>query len=154
MPDSPSLLLNLPAGDDLARDTRVFEKTLALLGRAAEGIVGRKNLMLFSVGFGETDLNGIWLPDLRYYPELERNLNDGNVAVYSIDLFGSRRGSPAGPGIASSLVLDRQRHRRRLLRDLHQLRHADEGGGEGHRRLLPACRTAPSIRAGPRVTAR
>jgi VWFA-related protein len=104
MPDSPSLLLNLPAGDDLARATRVFEKTLALLGRAAEGIVGRKNLMLFSVGFGDVDPSGIWVPDTRYYPSLERNLNDGNVAVYAIDLSGSRRGAPAGPGIASSLA--------------------------------------------------
>ena len=101
--DSPSLLLNLPAGDDLARATRIFEKTLALLGRAAEGIVGRKNLMLFSVGFGDVEPSGIWVPDPRYYPTLERNLNDGNVAVYSIDLFGARRGAPAGPGIASSL---------------------------------------------------
>jgi VWFA-related protein len=101
--DSPSLLLNLPAGDDLARASRVFEKTLALLGRAAEGIVGRKNMMLFTVGFGDVDPSGLWVPDPRYYPTMERNLNDGNVAVYSIDLFGARRGAPAGPGIASSL---------------------------------------------------
>jgi VWFA-related protein len=104
MADSPSLLLNLPAGDDLAKATRIFEKTLALIGRAAEGIVGRKNLMLFSVGFGDTDPSGIWVPDTRYYPSLERNLNDGNVAVYAIDLAGSRRRAPAGPGIASSLA--------------------------------------------------
>jgi VWFA-related protein len=102
--DSPSLLLNLPAGDDLGRATGVFEKTLTLLGRAAEGIVGRKNLMLFSIGFGETEPRGIWVPDTRYYPDLERSLNDGNVAVYAIDLVGSRRGGPAGPGIASSLA--------------------------------------------------
>jgi VWFA-related protein len=102
--DSPSLLLNLPAGEDLAKATRVFEKTITLLGRAAEGIVGRKNLMLFSVGFGETDPSGIWVPDTRYYPDLERSLNDGNMAVYAIDLLGSRRGAPSGPGIASSLA--------------------------------------------------
>jgi VWFA-related protein len=103
MADSPSLLLNLPAGDDLAKASRIFEKTIALLGRAAEGIVGRKNLMLFSVGFGDVEPSGLWLPDPRYYPTMERNLNDGNVAVYSIDLFGARRAAPAGPGIASSL---------------------------------------------------
>jgi hypothetical protein len=45
----------------------------------------------------------LWVPDTRYYPALEQNLNNGNVAVYSIDLLGSRRGSPASPGIASSL---------------------------------------------------
>jgi len=102
--DSPSLLVNLPAGRDLARETRVFEDAIALLGRAAEGIVGRKNLLLFSIGFGETDPNGVWLPDVRYYPRMDKNLNDGNVAVYAIDLLGSRRGSPGGPGIASSLA--------------------------------------------------
>jgi VWFA-related protein len=102
--DSPSLLLNLPAGKDLARETRVFELTLALLGRAAEGIVGRKNLMLFSVGFGDVDSFGMWTPDTRYYPQLEQNLNDGNVAVYAIDMVGGRRLGAATPGIASSLT--------------------------------------------------
>ena len=102
--DSPSLLLNLPAAGDLARETRVFEDAIALLGRAAEGIVGRKNLLLFSIGFGDTDSNGVWLPDVRYYPRMDKNLNDGNVAVYAIDLLGSRRGGPGGPGIASSLA--------------------------------------------------
>jgi VWFA-related protein len=101
---SPSLLVNLPAGADLARETRVFEETIALLGRAAEGIVGRKNLMLFSIGYGETGPNGVWLPDVRYYPRMEKNLNDGNVAVYAIDLLGSRRGGPGGPGLPSSLA--------------------------------------------------
>jgi VWFA-related protein len=101
--DSPSLLLNLPAGPDLARDSRVFEKAVALLGRAAQGIVGRKNLMLFSIGFGEVGPAGVWLPDTRYYPDLEQSLNDGNVAVYSIDLVGGRRVAPAAPGISSSL---------------------------------------------------
>ena len=100
--DSPSLLLNLPAALDLRRETGVFEETLALLGRAAEGIVGRKNLLLFSVGFGESDLGGMWIPDQRYYPEMEKSLNDGNVAVYAIDLVGSRRLGGA-TGISSSL---------------------------------------------------
>jgi len=100
--DSPSLLLNLPAGGDLARETRVFEEALGWVGRAAEGIVGRKNLLLFSVGFGDSDLGGMWIPDTRYYPEMERSLNDGNVAVYAIDLVGSRRVGPA-TGISSSL---------------------------------------------------
>jgi VWFA-related protein len=100
---SPSLLLNLPAGRDLMRETGRFEDALTLLGRAAEGIVGRKNLMLFSIGFGDTDSGGVWTPDPRFYPDIERSLNDGNVAVYAIDLVGSRRLGSGSPGIASSL---------------------------------------------------
>ncbi|MCP4245617.1 MAG: hypothetical protein GY778_01075, partial [bacterium] len=44
-------------------------------------------------GFGTLDgPGGYAIPDRRYYPELERALNDNNVAVYPIDLTvqGSR----------------------------------------------------------------
>lgn len=105
--DSPSLLLNLPAGKDLRRETAVFQEALELLGRAAEGIVGRKNLLLFSIGYGDTTfgslVDGVWRPDTRYYPEMKRSLNGGNVAVYGVDLLGNQRRGPAGPGLSSSL---------------------------------------------------
>ena len=97
---SPSLLVNLPAPKDLDRETRVFEAGLEVLGRAAEGIVGRKNLMLFSVGYGETR-GAVWTPDSRYYPDMEKSLNSGNVAVYALDLMGSRGGG-GGP-LSSSM---------------------------------------------------
>jgi VWFA-related protein len=92
-PDSPSLFVNLPTGKELMRQTLKLQEALGLLGRAAEGIVGRKNLMLFSLGWDdpEESLSG-WIPDPRYYPEMKESLNAGNVAVYSIDLLGSRRG--------------------------------------------------------------
>ena len=135
--DSPSLLLNLPAGEDLARESRVFEETIALLGRAAEGIVGRKNLMLFSIGFGETDSNGIWAKDVRYYPAMERNLNDGNVAVYAIDLLGGR-GGQGGVGMASSLSSIAGDTAGRYFDSFTNFRDSDQGSGEGDGGLLPA----------------
>ncbi len=98
---SPSLLVNLPPPKELDRETRVFEQGLEVLGRAAEGIVGRKNLVLFSIGFGETR-SAVWTPDSRYYPDMEKSLNSGNVAVYALDLMGSRGGGGSGP-LASSM---------------------------------------------------
>ncbi len=83
----PSLLRHLP--DDFAlrkRTPRMYE-ALQLLAEASGHIVGRKNLLLFSIGFGEIDrVSGTVLPDRRFYPPLERALNDNNVAVYPIDL--------------------------------------------------------------------
>lgn len=63
------------------------------LGRLAEAtgtIVGRKNLLMLTTGFGEE--KGFYRsePDPDHYPELETRLNDHNVAVYPIDL------TPAG----------------------------------------------------------
>ncbi|MDX1382414.1 MAG: VWA domain-containing protein [Thermoanaerobaculia bacterium] len=100
--DSPSLLLNLPRGRELRRETRVFQRTLGLVGRAAEGIVGRKNLVLISLGFGDTQ-GGIWTPDLRYYPDMEESLNAGNVAVYPVYTTATRTRSLSGAGISNSL---------------------------------------------------
>ncbi|HVR28800.1 MAG TPA: VWA domain-containing protein, partial [Thermoanaerobaculia bacterium] len=102
-PDSPSLSINLPADRDLSRSTRKVEQALSLLGHAAEGIAGRKNLLLFSVGFGEVGQSGMWTPDPRYYPDMEQSLNDGNVAVYSIDLISTSRGSPRERAINDAL---------------------------------------------------
>lgn len=100
---SPSLLINLPKGKALSRETRRIQNALELIGRASEGIVGRKNLMLFSAGFGDIDQIGVWTPDPRFYPPMKESLNTGNVAVYSIDLVGSRRGAPQGRDINDAL---------------------------------------------------
>ncbi len=100
---SPSLLLNLPKGQALAKRTRRLQHALELVGRASEGIVGRKNLMLFSAGFGDIDSIGVWTPDPRFYPPMKQSLNTGNVAVYGIDLLGSRRGSPGSRDINDAL---------------------------------------------------
>jgi VWFA-related protein len=92
--DSPSLLVNLPTGRTLSRQTRKLEQALEVIGQAAEGVVGRKNLILFSVGYGDIDDFGFFTPDPRYYPDMEQALNTGNVAVYAIDTLGSSRSDP------------------------------------------------------------
>ena len=89
-PNSPSLGANLPTGKELARRSRKLQEGLELLGFAAEGIAGRKNLVMFSLGFGEIGQFGSYTPDTRYYPPMREALNAGNVAVYTIDTMGSR----------------------------------------------------------------
>ncbi len=60
------------------------------LGRLAEAtgyLVGRKNLMMFTIGFGKDEYASLTTrPDPKLYPALEAKLNDNNVAVYPIDL--------------------------------------------------------------------
>ncbi len=104
-PDSPSLLLNLPTGKALSKETRKIQQAMGLIGRAAEGIVGRKNMILFSVGYGDIFFQDFpeWTPDPRYYPDMKQSLNAGNVAVYSIDLLGSVRGGIGGARVNDSL---------------------------------------------------
>jgi VWFA-related protein len=101
--DSPSLLVNLASGKTLSRQTRKLEEALAVIGQAAEGIVGRKNLVLFSVGFGDIDDFGLYTPDPRYYPNMEQSLNSGNVAVYAVDMLGAARSSPSQRVLNDSL---------------------------------------------------
>jgi VWFA-related protein len=84
---APSLLENLPKGKALRDATTNEYKALTVLARATKGIVGRKNLILFSIGFGQIDpQTGVARPDRRYYPELKDTLNNSNVAVYPLDL--------------------------------------------------------------------
>ncbi|MCB1058442.1 MAG: VWA domain-containing protein [Acidobacteria bacterium] len=82
----PSLAEFLPTGPDLGRKTRNIYKGLQVLADAAGHIQGRKNLLLFSLGFGDISRQGYYFPDVRYYPDTLEKLNDSNVAVYSIDL--------------------------------------------------------------------
>ncbi len=102
-PNSPSLLLNLPTGKTLAKQTRRIQSALTVLANAAEGIIGRKNLMMFSVGFGTVDQIGVYTPDPRYYEPMRQSLNNANVAVYAIDTLGARRGIPSGRDINDAL---------------------------------------------------
>src|SRR6185436_1700889 len=82
----PSLLAQLPKGKDLRDKTESIYDALAELSKAATPIVGRKNLLLFTIGFGQINSFGQYLPDPRYYPPTQQALNDANVAVYTIDL--------------------------------------------------------------------
>ncbi len=104
-PNSPSLAVNLPTGKELARRSRKLQQGLEVLGEAAEGIAGRKNLIMFSLGFGEIGQFGSYTPDTRYYPPMREALNAGNVAVYTIDTMGSRRRSIASASLNDSLSL-------------------------------------------------
>ena len=92
---APSLLAGLPAGKDAIRDAsgRIYG-ALELVAKAAAPIEGRKNLVFFSLGFGETDSFGVYTPDPRFYPSMAHALNDANVAVYSVDLLPTGLGGP------------------------------------------------------------
>ena len=83
---APSLLRHLPEGKTLRKQsTRIYDG-VRLLADASAYIVGRKNLLMFTIGFGELRGTGVAIGDPRYYPEMEQALNDANVAVYTIDL--------------------------------------------------------------------
>lgn len=81
-----SLKANLPSGNELSQQTRTIYAALTVLADATESIVGRKNLLLFGTGFGETSDFGLYRTDRRYMPKTIQTLNDNNVAVYAIDL--------------------------------------------------------------------
>ncbi len=83
---APSLLRNLPQGKTLRKQTGRIYDGIRLLADASAFIVGRKNMLMFTVGFGEFRGTGVPTGDPRYYPKMEQALNDANVAVYTIDL--------------------------------------------------------------------
>ena len=61
--------------------------SLGRLATSTSHIVGRKNVMFFTTGFGkENHLARATEPDPELYPPLEALLNDHNVAMYPIDL--------------------------------------------------------------------
>jgi len=100
----PSLLASLPQGDALRDRTTNLYDGLKLLGRAAEKITGRKNLLLFSNGIEH--IIGRTSPlDPVYYPPMMGALNDGNVAVYAIYLPSRRRLRPVNDTL-SQLTAD------------------------------------------------
>ncbi|MEJ2084670.1 MAG: VWA domain-containing protein [Acidobacteriota bacterium] len=82
----PSLRKNLPQGRELSKQTRRVYSAIDLLAESAGHITGRKNILLFSMGWGKIDTRNFntYIPDVRYYPTMVESLNDNNVAVYSI----------------------------------------------------------------------
>lgn len=86
---APSLFVSLPRGNALRDQTTRIYDALNVLAKAAGSITGRKNLLLFSNGFGEISSFGQfgqYVPDARFYPDMVHTLNDNNVAVYPIDV--------------------------------------------------------------------
>jgi len=82
----PSLRSGLAEPDELARATPTIEKALAALGEASTGIVGRKNLVLFTSGFGRMGSFGFYAVESRTFEPMVEALNAGNVAAYVADL--------------------------------------------------------------------
>ncbi len=82
----PSLVQGLPRGNDLRKETPRIYPALQLVGESVGSIRARKNLILFTTGFGQVNSWGQYLKDPRYYPPMMQTLNDNNVAVYTIDL--------------------------------------------------------------------
>lgn len=91
--DGPSLLRGLPTGGPSAG--RSVHHGLRQVAEALGPLQGRKNLLLFSIGFGEVDEFGTWSPDPRYYRPMMEALNDNNVAVYAVDLVPTAAGGAA-----------------------------------------------------------
>lgn len=133
----PSLAQNLPRGNDLKKSTTRIYSALQTLGEASGYIVGRKNLLMFSVGFGEpSDFSestgiltaqsrgasnwGTYRVDSRYYGNMMQSLNDSNVAVYTISLLKNIRNENEAQGILGNSLS--------LL--------ADDTGGEYHANFL------------------
>ncbi|HVR98168.1 MAG TPA: VWA domain-containing protein [Thermoanaerobaculia bacterium] len=87
----PSLIASLPRGKALLKETTTVYDGLRVVADAAGQTRGRKNLLLFTSGFGRVNNFGQATPDLRYYPAMVQELNDNNVAVYPIDLVGTSR---------------------------------------------------------------
>lgn len=103
--DGPSLRRHLPQGAELRDETTRIYSALEVLARAAGHIVGRKNLVLYSIGFGEIESPGFIVPDRRYYADTYRTLNDNNVAVYGVSMLRSTRvSSPAEASYDSALT--------------------------------------------------
>ncbi len=86
----------LPTGNDLRDATPTIYEALQVLADAAAPIRGRKNLVLFSIGFGDLNSIGQYTRDTRYHQPTVEALNGGNVAVYSVNL--------AEPGVDNRLA--------------------------------------------------
>jgi VWFA-related protein len=97
----PSLLRGLPRGRALLDATDTIYDALVEVAEATTPLVGRKNLVLLSTGFGEVNSFGQFVPEERYQEPMERALNDANVAVYAVDLASPELDLP----IASALSL-------------------------------------------------
>jgi VWFA-related protein len=92
--DSPSLFANLPRGSEFRRQTRTFQEALEMVAKGSRDVIGRKNMLLFSSGFGQVAGIGELHADSQIYKRLERTLNTSNVAVYGFDVLGIKSGDP------------------------------------------------------------
>jgi VWFA-related protein len=85
----PSLLTGLPRGNELRDRTKIIYDALQVLASAAGSIPARKNLVMFSNGFGWITPGPFrqYEPDPRYYRPTIAALDTADVAVYTVDLW-------------------------------------------------------------------
>ncbi|HET9768857.1 MAG TPA: VWA domain-containing protein [Thermoanaerobaculia bacterium] len=98
--EGPSLLRHLPKGNAVRDTTPTIYEALQVLAKASSHVVGRKNLVLFSSGFGEVDSYNQFRPDPRYDMPTVQVLNDSNVAVYAVDVLDPNTESPLGSSLS------------------------------------------------------
>lgn len=85
-PGAPALAPGLPVGDAMSEQSGTIYEALTLVAEASAPLVGRKNLLLFTMGFGRMNRFHQYEPDPRYFEPMSESLNDANVAVYTFDL--------------------------------------------------------------------
>ncbi|MEO8197240.1 MAG: VWA domain-containing protein [Thermoanaerobaculia bacterium] len=83
---APALAPGLPVGEAMSEQTGTIYEALTLVAEASAPLVGRKNLLLFTMGFGRMNRFHQYEPDPRYFEPMSESLNDANVAVYTFDL--------------------------------------------------------------------
>jgi VWFA-related protein len=113
-----SLLARLPRTDALARRTASFYGVLQVLAEAAEGAPGRKNLLVFSKGFGRSHLfeaesgsnpfgspiQEKYLADRSLYGPTLQALREAHVNLYPVDLATDYRETYPLAGVMCQLA--------------------------------------------------
>ncbi len=117
-PGTPSLLSRFPQGEELRLRTTSFYGVLQVLAEASDGVAGRKDLLVFSKGFGRSRASDemVAAPDLGlaekyvsdrdlYEPTLQA-LKLHEVALYPVDLATDYRETYPLAGVMSQLAAD------------------------------------------------
>jgi VWFA-related protein len=123
----PALLERLPGGEELARRTANFYGLLQVLAEATAGIPGRKNLLLFSKGFGRSYLLDAetsqaandeaepaaalaspiqekYLTDRQLYEPTLAALKEARISLYPVDLATDYRETYPLAGVMCQLA--------------------------------------------------
>jgi VWFA-related protein len=121
-PDARSLTAGLPAGEELSRRTANFYGLLQVLAEASAEIPGRKNLLVFSKGFGRShlfeadaaaenlsDVSGSpiqekYLADRHLYEPTLAALREAGIALYPVDMATDYRETYPLAGVMCQLA--------------------------------------------------